>query len=266
MLHSPLLHIPQPCAESWDAMTPTSAGRHCAACQKTVVDFTLKTDAEILAYLATAAGGRTCGRFAAGQLERPLQRAAPAAPTARWRAWLAAVVAVWGVRETLSVAAKAQAPMEMQRKIGKPVMTSNLRATRKPDYEGAGSVGVVRGRVVDAATGAGLPGVTILANGTTIGCSSQPDGTFELDLAALTPGPAGVEIVASSIGFVPQRRLLNAEAAAVSQVFNLEVDRRQLTGEVIITAMYRKMPPAPWHPRRFYGWGKYWITRPFRRN
>ncbi|GAB3292168.1 hypothetical protein ACFQT0_07390 [Hymenobacter humi] len=79
------LSIPQPCHQSWAVMTPTASGRHCAACQKIVVDFTLKTDAEILAYLAGAANGRPGGRFAAGQLERPLQRAAPAAPT-RWRA------------------------------------------------------------------------------------------------------------------------------------------------------------------------------------
>ena len=88
------LTIPQPCHESWAAMSPTATGRHCAACAKTVVDFTLKTDAEILAHLAGAAPGRTCGRFAAGQLERPLQRAAPVAPAARWRAWLAAIVSV----------------------------------------------------------------------------------------------------------------------------------------------------------------------------
>ncbi|MDQ2793387.1 MAG: hypothetical protein M3Y12_05195, partial [Bacteroidota bacterium] len=60
------LIIPQPCPESWDAMSPTDMGRHCAACAKTVVDFTLKTDAEILAHLAGAVAGRTCGRFAAG--------------------------------------------------------------------------------------------------------------------------------------------------------------------------------------------------------
>ena len=106
------LHIPQPCPESWAAMSPTGTGRHCAACAKTVVDFTLKTDAEILAYLARAGNSRTCGRFAAGQLERPLQRAASAAPTARWRAWLAAAVAVWGLREGFTFNAQAQAATE----------------------------------------------------------------------------------------------------------------------------------------------------------
>ncbi|GAB2852814.1 hypothetical protein [Hymenobacter ruber] len=106
------IHIPQPCHENWASMTPTATGRHCAACAQTVVDFTLKTDAEILAYLAGAASPRICGRFAAGQLERPLQRAAAVAPTARWRAWLAAAVAMWGVREGSGVVAQAQAPAE----------------------------------------------------------------------------------------------------------------------------------------------------------
>ena len=81
-------------------MSPVANGRHRAACQKTVVDFTRKSDAEILAHLARAANGPTCGRFVAGQLERPLQRTAPAAPT-RWRVWLA----VWGLREASSPAA-----------------------------------------------------------------------------------------------------------------------------------------------------------------
>ncbi|WP_161599605.1 hypothetical protein [Hymenobacter nivis] len=65
------VHIPTPCAESWAAMTPRGPGRHCAACQKTVVDFTQKTDGEILAMLKQATG-RTCGRFYADQLSRPL--------------------------------------------------------------------------------------------------------------------------------------------------------------------------------------------------
>lgn len=77
------LHIPQSCPESWAVMSPIATGRHCAACAKAVVDFTLKSDAEILTYLVGAANGRTCGCFAAGQLERPLQRAVPAASSGR---------------------------------------------------------------------------------------------------------------------------------------------------------------------------------------
>ena len=90
--------LPQPCAESWAAMTPASGGRHCAACQKTVVDFTQKTDAEILAYFKQAGAAVPCGHFRASQLARPLQPAVPASPAPRWRGWLAALLAMWSLR------------------------------------------------------------------------------------------------------------------------------------------------------------------------
>ena len=65
------LSIPTPCHESWDAMTPAGDGRHCAACAKTVVDFTAMTDAEIRRHVA-AADDQTCGRLRASQLDRAL--------------------------------------------------------------------------------------------------------------------------------------------------------------------------------------------------
>ena len=53
--------IPQPCAESWAAMSPTATGRHCAACQTEVVDFTCMNEAEVLAYFAARPKQRVCG-------------------------------------------------------------------------------------------------------------------------------------------------------------------------------------------------------------
>ena len=41
------LNIAEPCAENWDTMTPTDCGKFCAACQKSVVDFSSMTDREI---------------------------------------------------------------------------------------------------------------------------------------------------------------------------------------------------------------------------
>jgi hypothetical protein len=66
-------------------MVERDQGRHCNLCQKTVVDFTGMTDAEVLAYFSARvcdAGSRgtaarepasgVCGRFLAGQLGRAL--------------------------------------------------------------------------------------------------------------------------------------------------------------------------------------------------
>ena len=273
-------------------MTPTAAGRHCAACEKTVVDFTLKTDAEILAFLAGAVSGRTCGRFAAGQLERPLQRAALAAPTGRWRAWLAAAVAVWGLREANSLATHAQAPAEWRTRywggpvpatkpneaLGTPnllpfevqkplvpivrpevvhrVITMGMVSSQvaKPTLvQPVVQPRVLRGVVTDAADGQGLPGVTVLLKGTQIGTSTGVDGHFELHLPELQTG-SGI-IVISSVGYLSQERPVTTYET--DWLVSVKMNTQVLGGLVYVR-------PWPWHLRSFYSWSKYWLTKPFR--
>jgi hypothetical protein len=64
------VQIPEPCQQPWEEMTPETGGRHCAACAKTVTDFTRMTDAQILEVMRSSVGG--CGRFKADQLNRVL--------------------------------------------------------------------------------------------------------------------------------------------------------------------------------------------------
>jgi hypothetical protein len=71
MSHYFQLQIPTTCHENWDTMRPEEKGRFCAACSKTVIDFTYLTDQELIAHLAKA-GQNTCGRLATDQLNRGL--------------------------------------------------------------------------------------------------------------------------------------------------------------------------------------------------
>jgi CarboxypepD_reg-like domain len=64
------ISIPTPCTEDWNAMTPDKNGKFCASCQKTVVDFSRMTDAEIFNYFDNFKGN-TCGRFSEKQLITP---------------------------------------------------------------------------------------------------------------------------------------------------------------------------------------------------
>lgn len=54
------------CNEDWDKMHPTETGRHCDVCNKTVVDFTDRTQDDFTKALAEA-NGKLCGRFKAKQ-------------------------------------------------------------------------------------------------------------------------------------------------------------------------------------------------------
>jgi hypothetical protein len=65
------LAVAEPCHENWNDMTPDQRGRFCAACQKTVVDFTHMTDRQIAEYFKKPAGS-VCGRFYSDQLNREM--------------------------------------------------------------------------------------------------------------------------------------------------------------------------------------------------
>jgi CarboxypepD_reg-like domain/Secretion system C-terminal sorting domain len=67
------ISIAEPCHEDWNEMSPVEQGRHCAVCQKNVVDFTEKNDEDILDFFKNY-NGSACGRFMDEQLNRPLSK------------------------------------------------------------------------------------------------------------------------------------------------------------------------------------------------
>jgi hypothetical protein len=65
------LAIPEPCHENWNAMTSNEQGRFCASCQKTVIDFSTMSDAQLADFFKRPAGS-VCGRLHQDQLERDI--------------------------------------------------------------------------------------------------------------------------------------------------------------------------------------------------
>lgn len=61
-------HIPVPCFENWDQMTPVSEGRNCDKCCKVVVDFSDWETSEIASYLTSKKDTPICGRIMEDQL------------------------------------------------------------------------------------------------------------------------------------------------------------------------------------------------------
>lgn len=64
------LHIPEPCHENWDGMTPNEQGAFCLSCQKNVIDFSTKTIGEIKSFFQKLPETEhVCGRFEKQQLK-----------------------------------------------------------------------------------------------------------------------------------------------------------------------------------------------------
>ncbi|WP_166648211.1 carboxypeptidase-like regulatory domain-containing protein [Hymenobacter sp. UV11] len=257
------VRIPTSCSQPWAAMTPTSDGRHCAACTKTVVDFTEKTDTEILAYLRQLGAGETCGRLRADQLNRPLVPATTMAASSRWRTWLAAAVAAWGLREGSSLRAGSQ-----------PLAASYTHHSQKQTTEKAPITTTpkqLRGVVRDAATQVPLVGVAIFLKGENQQTSTDSTGHFSLRLPL---GRAPHTLVLHLAGYRSQTVPLLAAAPTLELALEADpaaagvevmayafVHHTDITGGVISTVL---VPPATQpasHNRSFFRW----LARPFRR-
>ena len=138
-------------------MTPDGSGRHCAVCEKTVVDFGRKDPAEILAYLAQPGRENACGRFRSTQLPGQLRlltlRAAP-----RLAASLAAVLALTHCTPDAPIATPTEP-------LGRAVQDGQL----------------VRGKVLDCDTHRPVAGALIICEADTLRQTrAAVDGSFSL--------------------------------------------------------------------------------------
>ncbi|UOQ72078.1 SusC/RagA family TonB-linked outer membrane protein [Hymenobacter cellulosilyticus] len=86
----------------------------------------------------------------------------------------------------------------------------------------------ISGRVTDQANGQGLPGVTVLVKGTTIGASTNADGTYSLSVPA-----SATTLSFTSIGYTATERPIGASSTID---IGLATDTKQI-GEVVVTAL-----------------------------
>jgi hypothetical protein len=263
-----LVQIPQPCHERWEAMTPTTTGRHCAACQKTVVDFTLKTDAEILAHLARASG-EICGRLGTDQLNRPLQPPVADKLAHRWPAWLVAVLAAGWLNTSRAEAATAPAATthfkaQLLKKTSPKRRTTHAASRR------------LRGTVRDAATQLPIAGVAVFLKGENRAATTDSAGQFSLRLPGGRPRSRHTLVVhffgyhsenvavPAVAGARPVHIRLRADPAATqAEVVGYAVPlRREIMGGAIATIDARSLNEASTKKpvRSFWRW----LTQPFR--
>jgi hypothetical protein len=88
------LSVAKPCHENWENMIPGEKGAYCESCCKSVIDFTSKSDEQILDYFQKKEGESVCGRFRNDQLNRPLIEIAPSIFMMKipfWKKFLAAL-------------------------------------------------------------------------------------------------------------------------------------------------------------------------------
>ncbi|CAM3844924.1 Carboxypeptidase-like protein [Flavobacterium branchiophilum] len=158
------ISIPQPCHEDWQAMTPATKGRFCDKCMKNVVDFTTKTDREILeAYTKDA---KLCGRFKADQLNRDIEVLEKKSTV--WLATTSAIMTLVGV-ESSAVLAQEKPKTEQNDGYVKGKMIAPVKPQTK----------VIKGVVSDNV--GPIPGANVVIKGTKTSTQTDMDGKFSIE-------------------------------------------------------------------------------------
>jgi hypothetical protein len=138
------------------------------------VDFTTKTDADILAHFR-GNEGKICGRFRPDQLGRPLLRASYLRRSGLTAAAASVSVLLAAQQPTPASQVEQQAVVHVLPN-GAPVQDSVPAAIKK------GSIRIISGQIVDALTNDPLPFVSVSVKNTKLGASTQLDGTFRVSL------------------------------------------------------------------------------------
>ncbi|MDT8324936.1 MAG: carboxypeptidase-like regulatory domain-containing protein, partial [Bacteroidota bacterium] len=98
----------------------------------------------------------------------------------------------------------------------------------------AGSTGKIAGKIVDARTGEGIPGVNVILTGTTLGAASNLDGEYSI----INVPPGTYELKATAIGYAPVTvRDVRVNIDLTTRI-NIELGETvlELEEEVVITA------------------------------
>jgi outer membrane receptor protein involved in Fe transport len=98
----------------------------------------------------------------------------------------------------------------------------------------AGNTGKIAGRVTDSKTGEGVPGVSVVIVGTTIGAATDLDGNYSI----INVPPGKYEIKASSIGYSPVTVTNVVVNIDLTTRINIQIGEQvvELKNEVVITA------------------------------
>lgn len=208
------INIPEPCHEDWNKMTPKDQGRHCASCNKTVIDFTKKTDEQIIKSLESK--GNLCGRFKTQQIDREIVLARKD----KNNYWSIAASGLFAFMALGSQNAFAQGEP-------KPIKTDTLI---RPMVKGKVATSILNeqliyGTITDIEDNTTLPGVNILIKGTATGITSDFDGNYSIKVKK------GATLVFSYIGYETQEVKIGS-----TNNINLQFEYTDLEmlGEVVV--------------------------------
>ncbi len=258
------IEIPQSCHENWNAMQPNAQGRHCLSCAKTVVDFTVMTDTELINFFSTKKDN-VCGRFIAEQLNRDILIPKKKINWVKYFFQFALPAFLLSIKPSSKIFGqqqKTQATIEPikrvntnilpEKTISKDTLVRLQQNSKIADenivFRVGGAVSyksfkrmkgiILSGNVVNE-SGQPIPYASVLIKGTTIGTACDENGIFNL----YVPNKSK-ELVVSSVGMEQKEVAIKSINKSEPIVLRLSTD---LQGEVIVVKSRKKKKTTVLH-------------------
>ena len=220
------LQIADPCHENWNTMTATEQGRYCQSCQKTVTDFSMMTDKEILSHLSKR-DADVCGRFTVDQLDRTL-----IGEHKKKFSWAYVWNFVIATFLTVNYASAQQTPERSKKAVTneKTIAVTNGSAEGEFSFVLPEGIRKIEGVVMDSKTNMPIPYVTISVKGTSSKVLSDENGKFSLNVM-FSSDELVIEV--SSVSYVSQSFTIS-KANKGKLSFYLD-QSAEILGEVVVT-------------------------------
>jgi hypothetical protein len=172
------LQVADPCHENWNTMTTLEQGRYCQSCQKTVTDFSMMTDKEILNHLSKR-NADVCGRFTADQLDRTM--IGEHKKKFSWAYVLNFVIATF-LTVNYASAQQIHARPNKVATTNKEIVSSRGSAEGEFSFVVPEGIRKIDGMVIDSKTNRPIPFATVSVKGTTNKVAADENGKFSLSV------------------------------------------------------------------------------------
>jgi len=229
------IQIANPCKEQWELMQPHANGKFCGSCQKSVIDFTNFTDAELKRWFSENKG-KNCGRLKPEQLDR-LISAKDNYTLSRFKPSLIAA----------SLLAFLSFPKLSDAKVIKPPFSQTERYHSSTAFEKkteilADTLKTIKGRVIDKDDKQPLPSVSVMVNQRLAFASTDEKGNFEIKL----PSDFDDKNCTLTITYIGYKPLYSTINLSTNKTLNLELCiSSEIMGDIVITR-------APFWKRVYY--------------
>ncbi|MBC7861917.1 MAG: carboxypeptidase-like regulatory domain-containing protein [Bacteroidia bacterium] len=177
------LSIPTPCSQSWQQMETAGNNRFCNSCKKNVIDFTTKSEKEIIDYLKNNSE-KVCGKFLPSQLN--IELVSSYKTPFRFKHAASVLLATF----TFSGISYAQQPQKKDEN----GIVEKKKGTNTIEEKIEGPI-TISGTVVDKNTKNPIPFAIILLAGTETHIASDIDGKFKLPLNSGSSGSFSMRFV-----------------------------------------------------------------------